>query len=386
MVNWFHFLASSLVNLREASMALQSDNACDGREVFISYRRLDDNVPDDRRTRYGFVNYLLRQVRARLQEEGVPGAVLWQDRSEIEPGDVWSDAIKNALNRAELFVAILSRNYVTSPWCKQELDTMKSRVEMLGVPAGAGRIFRVDKHKVPDIQVPDTLRRIQSVRFYREDNDAKCVDEFFWGGKVRLSREYDRALLELTSAIRSRLEELGIASEPHGQLEPQVGRACPSNGRVVFVAKPAGDMVESYRTLVEELRGRGFRITPDPDEDLGNLGERVRCAVLNALAEAESSIHLLGTRKGMRPDGFDMDLVPMQLAAAADETKRRPSFERMIWAPAVLPADAQVKRARSDPLKILKRFGQQLLATDQIDNDTASRFNEFVLQRLTRKH
>ena len=369
-------------------MSLQSNNECDGREVFISYRRLDNIPPPDRRNSQGFVNYLLRQVRARLREEGIPDAILWQDRSEIEPGDVWSDAIKNALDRAELFVAILSKNYITSSWCKQELGAMKSRVELLGEAAGAHRIFRVDKHKVPDIQVPDTLRRIQSVRFYREDYDAKCVDEFFWGGKVRLSREFDKALLELTSAICKRLEELGIPSAPIEQPEPQVDHACPSNGRVVFVAKPAGDMVESYRTLVEELRGRGFRITPDPDEDLGNLGEQVRCAVLNALAEAESSIHLLGIRKGMRPDGLDMDLVPMQLAAAADEAKRRPCFERMIWAPSVLPVEtsAQAKGARSDPLKILKQFGQQLLPMDQVDSDTASRFNEFVLQRLSKKH
>ena len=368
-------------------MSMQSCDARNGREVFVSYRRLDNVPPPDRRNSHGFVNYLLRQVRARLIEEGVPDAVLWQDRSQIEPGDIWSDAISEALNRAELFVAILSRNYVTSPWCTQELGVMKSRVETLGMPAGERRIFRVDKHKVPEKEVPDILRRIQSVRFYREDYDAKCVDEFFWGGKVRLSREYDKALLELTSAIRERLEELGFPTEPKGEPEAQVDNARPSNGRVVFVAKPAGDMLESYRTLVEELRCTGFRVTPDPDEDLGNLGEQVRSAVLNALAQAEASIHLLGSRKGMRPDGFDMDLVPMQLAAAADEAKRRPDFERMIWAPTVLPAEtpAQAKGAPREALKILKRFGQQLLATDQIDSDTASRFNEFVLLRLARK-
>ena len=60
---------------------------------------------------------------------------------------------------------------------------------------------------MPEDQVPETLRRIQSVQFYREDHDAKCVDEFFWGGKVRLSTNIDKALLELTSAIGKRLEE-----------------------------------------------------------------------------------------------------------------------------------------------------------------------------------
>jgi hypothetical protein len=369
-------------------MSLESTAACDEREVFISYRRLDDVPPTGIRNRYGFVNYLLRQVRSRLQEDGVPDAILWQDRSQIEPGDIWSEAISKALNRAELFVAILSKNYIKSSWCEIELRTMTERVEKISAPAGEHRIFRVDKHKVPENQVPETLRRIQSVQFYREDQDAKTVDEFFWGGKVRLSKEFDKALLELTSAIGKRLEKLvGIRLEPKGQPEPQVDNARRSaNGRVVFVAKPALDMIEYYRSLVEELWGTGFRVTPDPDKDLSKRGEEVRSAVVGALAEAEASIHLLGTRTGGRPDGLDMDLVPMQLAEAAKEAKRKPGFERLIWAPTVLPAQtsAQAKRVRR-PLKILERFGQQLLEADQIDSDTASNFYLHVLQRLERR-
>jgi hypothetical protein len=102
---------------------------------------------------------------------------------------------------------------------------------VFGAPAGERRIFRVDKHKVPEYELPDEIRKIQSVRFYREGYDAKCVDEFFWGGKVRLSREYDKALLELTSVICKRLEELGIPHQPQDQPEPQVDDARPSNGR-----------------------------------------------------------------------------------------------------------------------------------------------------------
>jgi hypothetical protein len=44
-------------------MTLQSGNACDGREVFISYRRLDNDPPPDSPNDRGFVDYLLRQVR-----------------------------------------------------------------------------------------------------------------------------------------------------------------------------------------------------------------------------------------------------------------------------------------------------------------------------------
>src|SRR5215468_4372305 len=111
-------------------MSLETGEARDEREVFISYRRLDnDPPPPPPNDRSGFVDYLLRDLRYDLTQLGVPKAILWQDRSKIEPGDVWSKAILNALNKAELFIAVLSRNYITSPWCKKELNTMKLRVQ-----------------------------------------------------------------------------------------------------------------------------------------------------------------------------------------------------------------------------------------------------------------
>jgi hypothetical protein len=146
-------------------------------------------------------------------------------------------------------------------------------------------------------------------------------------------------------------------------------------------------MVPSYRALVRELRETGFRVTPDPDKDLGNFREEVRSTVVNALGEAEASVHLLGERTGGRPEGLDIDLVPMQLAAAAEEARKKSGFTRLIWAPNLLlqGASAAVKTARRNPLRVVDRFGERL-PTDQIDGDVASRFNEFVLQWLGRKH
>jgi hypothetical protein len=181
-------------------------------EIYLSYRRLDNSTPTGSRGRYGFVDYLVRNVRSRLEEDGVPDVILWQDRSLIEPGDVWSEEILNALNRAEFFIVILSKNYVKSEWCEKELACIIERSQMLDGPAWGRRIVRVDKHWVREDQIPEALRDIQAVRFYREDNEAKGVDEFFWGGKVRLSKEYDKALLELTSAIGNSLEGVAVNS------------------------------------------------------------------------------------------------------------------------------------------------------------------------------
>lgn len=350
------------------------------RQIFISYRHLDDYPPPDGPSHTGFVSYLMRNVRYELAQLGVPDVILWQDRSKLAPADAWNENISTAINNADFFIIILTRNYISSSRCQQELSMITSRAKVLG----KRRIFPVYKTRLSENEIPDPLRGIKSVRFYREDHDA--VHEYFWRGKVLLIDEYEEAVRKLAAGISDRLDELGVPTQLRTQLsepEPGVDVVLRSNGRVVFVAKPAGDMIEFYRTLVKELRGAGYNIRPDPDKDL--FGEEVRSVVAEALAELEASIHLLGARTGGRPDGLDMDLVPMQLAAAADEAERRPGFARMIWAPAVLPGRAaELETIRRDPLEILEQFGQQLLQTDQIVGDTASRFNEFVLQRLER--
>lgn len=367
-------------------MSLQEGPRGAHRQVFISYRVLDDEPPPDRPNSRGFVRFLLGQIKWELGQLGVPDTVLWLDRAQIQKGEDWSQAIRSALNGSELFIAILSKNYITSPWCERELRTMTSRVKTLGAHAGQRRIFRVDKHKVPDGDIPKSLRLIQSVTFYGVDKETNQVEEYFWRGKIRRTREYYGAVHELAVAICGRLDELGVRREPLAapQSSPPTHNVNAA-GPVVFVAKPASDMLESYRTLVYELRGAGFQVTPDPDKDLGGHGKDVRSAVLNALAEAEASIHLLGEKKGERPKGLDMDLVPMQLKAAADKAQAKPGFVRMIWAPPVLPpgTSGEAKVAPRDPLNVVERFGD-LLPRDQIDGDTASRFNEFVVQRLRR--
>ena len=193
--------------VRERWIADENHDHADGASmaIYVSYRQLDNATPTGVRVRAGFVDYLLRQVRSRLQEDGVPDAILWQDYSQIQPDEIWSEAILN-VNKADFFIVILSKNYLRSVWSTKELACIIKRAEMLDGRAWERRIFRVDKHRVPEDQIPEALRGIQAVRFYREGNDATY--EFFWGGKVRLSKEFDKALLELTSAIGNRLEEV----------------------------------------------------------------------------------------------------------------------------------------------------------------------------------
>ena len=178
-------------------------------EIFVSYRRLDDLPPPESPDSDGFVSYLMRQLRYELSQLGGLDSIRWVERSRIEPGDDWSERISIALNNAEFFIAIVSKNYITSSWCQQELSIMKSRTSKLD--AQPRRIFRVDRTPIPEALVPEPLRRIQSVRFYREDYETERVEEFFYRGKVVLQEEYLEAVHMLALGIGKELEKLGIA-------------------------------------------------------------------------------------------------------------------------------------------------------------------------------
>jgi MinD-like ATPase involved in chromosome partitioning or flagellar assembly len=170
-------------------------------EVFISYRASDDTPPPDSPNSYGFVSYLMRQLRYELTQLGIVNPVFWVDRAKIQPGDSWSERISFALKKAEFFIVILSRNYITSSWVAKELSTMASRVANLNPQLH--RIFRVDRQWIPEDKIPAPLHKVQSVRFYHRDHR-----EYFYRGKVRHPKEYEEAVRTLALGIDEQLNKL----------------------------------------------------------------------------------------------------------------------------------------------------------------------------------
>jgi hypothetical protein len=360
-----------------------SGNNSSSRVVFLSYRSIDDEPPPEN-PKGRYVEYLWRQLRWELNRLGVPKATLWRDRCEIEPGDNWSEVIRQELHRSDLFVALLSRNYIDSDWCNEETNTMASRVAMFDDNLRERRIFRADKNRVLEERIPGPLQGIQAIRFYEEDKEYKREVEYFYRGKIEREDKYFDAVRALAEGIYRRLDELGVPMKP--ALKPAKIVPIKSNGRIVFVAKPALDMVCNYNVLTNELIKSGYQVVPDVDRELPDVGEDARDLILDSLAQAELSIHLLGERTGVRPDGLESDIVPFQLTCAEEVVRKRAGFCRIIWAPKIISrnTDSQSNPAVRDPFTVLGRFGNNL-DTDQVDSDLPAKFNEFVIQRLERQ-
>ena len=91
--------------------------------VFISYARADDESPPDNKKIKGWVAFFWENLRYELTIRGAKQAKLWLDRYQIEPQEAFTEEIEKALAEAKLIVAILSKNWMNSDWCRRELET-----------------------------------------------------------------------------------------------------------------------------------------------------------------------------------------------------------------------------------------------------------------------
>jgi TIR domain len=87
--------------------------------IFISYPRIAD--------KRGHVSDIRAHLERELQiKTGDKDLVVFQDRSKLEGGDRWSEKLENELQVADAFLLLLSPLWLTSNWCRKELQVYLS--------------------------------------------------------------------------------------------------------------------------------------------------------------------------------------------------------------------------------------------------------------------
>lgn len=349
-------------------------------QIFVSYARDDDAQPPDSPDAKGFVTYLYDQLQYEFLS-GKPRPKVWRDTRRIGKGDLFDPVIEKALGSSAVLLVVLSRNWMASKYCNQELAHFAEHWGREGKDVRERIVVACKRHVAPN-ERPPLLQGQQGFAFYALDESDEVAPEaeFFVRGKARDPRYVER-VEELARFLLQRAERLG------GPIElSATAPSVPPNGRTVYLAKPADDMREAYDRLVKELRGRGYAVVPDPREEIPNNASAAAW-IDAALTGAELSVHLLGERPGYAPEGEER-IVKLQLARAAAKVSAAPNaqavadraFHRIIWAPKVLQ-DASRPALERDPAGVLAKFDQQLPA-DKVEGDTLSKFVDFVIQHL----
>lgn len=387
-------------------------------QVFMSYARVDDELPKSPSAGGGFVTRLFQDVHYQLRQSGDLDTEIWRDTRNIAPSDQFDKVIRDAIDASSLLLVVLSPNWMNSPYCKLELEQFANRWKRLGAEELRHRIIVASKRFIEFGKRPSLLQGQVGHEFlaYEGPDRSGSQIEYFHHGEVRDERYYDAvrglaASLSLRGEHIDKNQDMGAAqiAQQEDSLKQKLASVKPprpavdGNARKIYLAKPASDMRSAYDQLVEELSRKGFAILPDPNQDIP-ISVSARSFIDNALATADVSIHLLGEGEGYAPENCD-PIVKLQLARAAQKLEATEgennslgtAFRRIIWAPKLLAeqtaqsnssAEATVADAVSaepivkrQPSEVLARFGAYH-PTDQLLGDGLSTFVDFILDHL----
>ena len=367
-------------------------------QIFMSYARVDDAPPPHLPDAKGFVTFLHEQLAFELRRIGAPWPKIWRDTKRIENADQFEPRIEQAISDSSILLVVLSKNWISRPYCVRELESFAERWKADG--GLRERIVVAAKREVDPDRRPSLLQGQVGIKFYALDEHEEDIggleQEFYAGGRIRDPRYEDRieelAGILWRKANRNRERTSTNIEQPLPTPRPEPRPPLPAvrpNGRTIFVAKPADDMYEAYDRVTKELQERGNNVVPPADVNIPHDSSAL-AFIDEALGAAAMSVHLLGAKAGFAPDSQD-PIVKLQLARAAakvgaplkqGEGGDRQAFKRIIWAPKVLENDADTKTVlERDPASVLTQsFGSRQLDTDEIEGSSLTKFVTFLLQ------
>lgn len=365
-------------------------------QIFISYARDDNRAPPGDRNR-GFVDNLDEELRCEFVRSGPRRPTLWRDTKAVLDAEQFNPKIIGALEKSQILLVVLSPNWLASDYCRKELKSFAQFWYDRGEDPEKvkHRIVVVGAREVDRNRLPSQLQGQVGVKFYSLEDDGRVLREYFRGIIVDRQRYYDQ-IDQLVRALLTFSARFGGWRESTD--EQAVGKAPPQpilvpNGHTIFVAKPANDMRPHYQRIVKELVGRGYKVVPDPADDIPD-DKSVVPFLDTTLASAEASVHLLGEGAGFAPEGQEERIVCLQLKRAAIRVSALPpsvevpgrEFERIIWAPRIMDdtLDSRAAASGRDPLKVLQRFHEQL-PNDKVEGDTISKFVDFLVLHLAER-
>lgn len=362
-------------------------------QIFMSYARDDNAAPPGATDAQGFVSALHGQLEFKFQDLGLPRPLIWWDKRNIEDGQFFDPMIEQAVEKSDLFLIILSRNWPHREYCLKELDLFRRRWS-----AGDDyrnvrhRIIIARKNHVEEQDIPTLIRGQVGYELFRYDGPRTIERElpFFENGRPVDPSFQKRAgdlggyLWRAARNIQRRISP--STDNPLEEIKPRV--EVPRNGRTIYLAKPARDMRQVYQRIERELYQWGFNVVPGVLEDVPYDGPAADF-VDESLSIAEASIHLLGTDPGYAPADADR-IVPLQLERAAKRAElaeaadSAPPFHRIVWSPKILEAGGGAPDAPPrDPVQVLKSFNR-IMEGDKIEGDTSSRFIDFLRDHFKR--
>jgi hypothetical protein len=277
-------------------------------DIFVSYAHVDDRPffdnPGGREQPIGWVATLVTHLSNFLAQKfgRSEDFSLWFDTHDLRGDHTVTDEIAARVQRAALFVAILSPGYIASRWCQDE-------ARLFGLSADLeGRIFVVEKAlRGEDVAIPPILRGRRGYKFWYHDrtNQPRTLaipmphpdDRDYFNQVDDLARD----LLARCQSLRDGLSgKTTVAPVEVPSVAPMVA------GSAVLLAEVTDDLEFRRDEVQRYLEAHGVLVLPERTYPLGITDFVI--ALDADLARSRLFVQLLGPLAGKRPpdlpDGY----------------------------------------------------------------------------------
>lgn len=347
-------------------------------DAFISYGSIDNQLVEDKEK--GWVDNFHERLTYKLGERLGYRPRVWRDSRM--PGNVYfADFLGEKIANTSVLVSVLSPGYIQSAWCMGELKEFCQLARSRGgltTKGGRVRVFKVIKTYIRREQHPEELQGMRAYEFFEEDKESQRPVEFGQGLDRHYDQRYWNRLDELVWDIMQTLEEL---KPPRATVLPAhlntPARPPDAKKGAVYLAVTTGDLREQRDRIRFELLDRGFEVLPEGE--LPYSSPDFEEAVRESLRRARLSIHLIGERYGLIPEGADDSSVVRLQNEIAAERSGEANFARIIWLPERLQPREQKQAQFIDYLKTSAQpqRGAELLQT------TLEELKSVIRTRLT---
>jgi hypothetical protein len=296
-------------------------------DVFVSYAHLDDAALVEGEK--GWVAKLHRALEIRVGQFLGKAPHIWRD-PKLQGDDVFAETLIDLLRRVAVLVSVVSPRYVRSEWTRRELNEFYKCAEQQHAPSirHKSRIFKVLKTPVPLEQQTPELRELLGYEFFKTDETGK-VHEFDGVFGAEAQQNFWNTLDDLAHNMCDMLEIVEGPERPES----------PPEQTAVFLAETTRDLKDQHDAIRRDLQQHGYTVLPEGA--LSSVGAEVDSAVREDLARCRMSIHLIGKRYSLMPEGALASLVEIQNELAI-ERGQQGGFTRLVW----IPKDLQIEDTR----------------------------------------
>jgi len=307
------------------------------RNLFISYAHID-NVPLSQEQQ-GWITRFHNTLSAMLSMRMGRKAEIWRD-SKLQGNDVFADEIIEQFPKTELLISVLTPRYAESEWCTREVKEFCKCAEATGglVVDNKSRVLKVIKLPVENEDpLPAVMREALGYPFYVLDEQQTPLELDPAYGE-EFTRKYNLKLAKLAYDIAQLIKKIETPPAAQPEVKSREASAATASKPAVYLAECSFDRRDAREALESELRLHGYPVFPDIQ--LPKTEDEYLTAVRGFLARCSLSIHLVGRKYGLVPDGPSEKSVIVLQNELAIERHKQAGLLRIISLPEGTKSDS----------------------------------------------